>query len=152
MPKIPFRYLLFIILLVASCKPKEIEYLSLDEVEIVKMGYPRSLVGIKATCYNPNKIGWTLERIDADLSLEGKPMGKVQLVKPLIIAKKDTFQIPLELDIETLQSLKSLARWIGKSKSLSQAEVELKGNALLSRNGISFRYPVSFKGNLPSND
>ena len=141
-----FFGIFFLLTLITSCKPKDIEYISLEDVEILKMGYPRSQVGIKANCYNPNTMGFSLESLEADLSLNNKLLGKVSLSTSLDIPRKDTFQIPLTLDIETLQSLKSLAGWVGSKKDLSDAPIQLKGEALLKRNGIAIRYPVKYSG------
>ncbi|MBL0133813.1 MAG: hypothetical protein IPP79_07310 [Chitinophagaceae bacterium] len=75
-------------LLLFACKTKDLEYLSFNNMKMVKLGYPESTVSLEVTCYNPNKFGMRLESMNTDVFINGDFLGKAMIDSMLDVPKK----------------------------------------------------------------
>lgn len=132
-------------LLLAGCKPKDLQYLSFSKPDVVKMGYPESRLRMTVTCFNPNPFQLRLENLDSDIYLDEKFIGKASLAATTPVPRKDTFQIPLFLDVKTGSVLGSALKIASTLPDSAAVWISLEGNARINKSGISMNYPIKYR-------
>lgn len=92
--------------------------------------------------FNPNGFGLTLENADLEVYVENKYVGKTILNERISIPAKDTFSIPVKIDVE-MKNLVSNLMMVGLSEDV---EIKLKGTARLKKAGIGITLPIDYSG------
>ena len=130
------------IVLLASCaKPKEFDYLGLDNVKVLKWGIQETTVGMDVKFYNPNSA-LQLKKAEVDISINNKYLGRTVIDSLINIPKKDTFFIPMTIKMETIGAVSGILRSVSDTSIL----VKLDGKASVGRSGIFFNYPIKYEG------
>lgn len=142
------KYLLWASLLpfvLFGCKPKDLQYLSVDHVEVVKLGYPNTRLKMQVTCLNPNPYALKLESLDTEVYLDEKHLGKATLEKPIAVPRKDTFQIPVLLEVKTGAALTQALKIATTLPDSASSWISLEGNARINKSGIVLTYPIKYR-------
>jgi LEA14-like dessication related protein len=123
-------------------KPQSLQYLNVQNFNVVSFGLGSSVITADVKFYNPNNFRMKLKRAEMDISVNDKYVGKSTLDTLMIIPKNDSFYIPVRLsvDIKTLLS--------NSLNSLFSNEINLKmeGKARLGKGGFFFNFPFSYQG------
>lgn len=138
--------LLLPLLLLFSCKTKDLEYLSFDNLKVTKLGFPTTYVNVEVTCYNPNRFGGKLESLESDVFFEDAFLGKARIDSAIQVPKKDTFQIPVNLEVKTGATLNKLIQVLGTASDTTKLGIRLEGNARMRKSGIVVNYPIKYDG------
>lgn len=132
-------------LLLISCKSKPLEYLSFDHFKVVKLGYPNSTISLDVTCYNPNKFGLTLNRLESDVFVNQEFLGKAILDSSIQVPRKDTFSIPVKMDVKMGGTMNSLIQLMSRGSDSTTLLIKLEGKARVKKGGLVINYPISYE-------
>ena len=126
-----------------SCsKPKDIQYLDVGNFKLNELGLGKSVISADLRFYNPNSFKLKMKEGSVDLSVNNSFIGHSNLDTLLEIPSKDTFLIPLKMEVE-MKTLLSKALNVFLS---DQADVKLDGTAKLGKAGIYFNVPIHYEG------
>ena len=122
-------------------QPEAPEYYGFQDPRIIRSG---SLTTLSSTLkfYNPNPYNLKLLRAEIDVSLNGKHAGHSLLDTTINIPKKDTFFVPVSLQVD-LHSLFSNALAVLLEK---QATISLDGHVKIKRGAFTFNRPFHYDG------
>lgn len=142
--KTPLPPFLMLLLLLASCKSpvKEPEFVAAKNFRVGKLGLKQTSVFMTLDYFNPNPIGLTLENADLEVYVEGRYVGRTMLDTTIRIPAKDTFSIPVKLDVDMKNALPNLF----KAGFTGEVEMALKGTARFKKAGVGVNFPVDYKG------
>jgi LEA14-like dessication related protein len=127
----------------AGChQPQAPEYYGFQDLRIGNADGRQATLGTTLKFYNPNPFGLTLKGAEMDVWLNGKPAGHSELDSTVEIPKKDTFYVPVTMQLN-LQGLLGNALQILLEK---QVTVVLDGKVHLKRGAIPFSRPFHYEG------
>jgi len=123
-------------------QPEAPEYYGFQDLRIGNSNGQQATLGTTLKFYNPNPFSLQLKGAEMDVLLNGKPAGHSVLDSTVLIPKKDTFYVPVTLQIN-LQGLLSNALQVFLEK---QVTVTLDGRVRLKRGAIPFSRPFHYEG------
>lgn len=139
-----YSIILFIIILVTSCKrpDQEPQFLRIDNIEVIEIKNQEALLNADAYFYNPNDVKMKLKKVEVDVIVEDKKVGKINHKLKTKIPARSEFKIPLDAtfnlgEIGLLNSIISILN--GK-----KVKVHYSGYITVSIHGFSSRVPVEF--------
>lgn len=130
--------------LLLSCKTKDLEYLSFERFKVVKMGFPNTRVSVDVTCYNPNRFGGKLLNLDSEVFIDDAYLGKASIDSAIEVPRKDTFLIPVQLEIKTGATLNGLLKMMTQPADSIPVGIRLEGKARLKKGGVIINYPIKY--------
>ncbi|HMH20368.1 MAG TPA: LEA type 2 family protein [Puia sp.] len=141
----PRRIILPVILLLAlSChKPQAPEYYGFQNLQIAQSAGQQTTLATTIKFYNPNNFGLQLKRAEMDVFVNGKLSGHSLLDTTIFIARKDTFYVPVSLQLD-LHSLLSNALQLLLNR---EVKIALDGRVRLKRDGVPFSVPFHYEAN-----
>jgi LEA14-like dessication related protein len=126
-----------------SCsKPKDIQYLDVGNFKMEELGLGKSVISADLRFFNPNDFKLKLKDGAVDVSINNQFVGHSNLDTLLEIPKKDTFLIPLKMEVD-MKTVLSNALNVLLSDGM---DVKLDGNAKLGKAGIYFNVPIHYQG------
>jgi LEA14-like dessication related protein len=129
--------------LILSCgKPQPPEYFGFQDVRLGKAIQGQTTVGTTLKLYNPNHFSLTLRGGEMDVYVNGKLSGHSELDTTIAIPKKDTFFVPVSMQLN-LQDLLSNA--LLNSLLSKQVKIALQGKVKLRRDGFPFSVPFHYE-------
>src|ERR1700694_4642071 len=133
-----------ILLLLVGChKPESPEYYGFTDLRIGKIEGQQTTIATTLKMYNPNSFGVQFKHAEMDVLLNGKPAGHSVLDTTISIPRKDTFYIPVTMNLD-LHSILSNALQLFLEK---QVKIALDGRVRLKRGGVPFSVPFHYEGN-----
>jgi LEA14-like dessication related protein len=140
------KLLIVVVLVLAGltgCRqPEAPEYYGFQDLRIGRGEGQQATLGTTLKFYNPNPFSLQLKGAEMDVSLNGKPAGHSVLDSTVLIPKKDTFYVPVTMQLN-LQSLMGNALQIFLEKRVT---VTLDGRVHLKRGMIPFSRPFHYEG------
>jgi len=134
---------LFSCWVITGChQPQAPEYYGFQDLRIGQPNGGQATLGTTLKFYNPNPFSLTLKGAEMDVWLNGKPAGHSVLDSTVLIPKKDTFYVPVTMQLN-LQGLLGNALQILMEK---QVTVTLDGKVHLRRGAIPFNRPFHYEG------
>ena len=134
--------LLILVVWATGCRqPEAPEYYGFQNPTIVRNGAMTTLA-TTLKFYNPNPYNLKLLRAEMDVSLNGKHAGHSLLDTTIFIPKKDTFFVPVSLEVN-LNSLLSNALAVLLEK---QATISLDGRVKIKKGALTFNRPFHYDG------
>lgn len=134
--------LICLLLWMTSCnKPDAPEYYGLQDIRIGSMNGPQTTLSATIKFFNPNSFSLQLKSAEVDVSLNGKPAGHSILDSTILIPKRDTFFVPVSLQVD-LQHLFSNALQLLMEK---QVTIALDGKVKLKRGMIPINRPFHYE-------
>lgn len=137
--------LTYTLLLLLSCKTspvKEPVFVDARNFRMGKLGFKQSELKMLLVYFNPNGVGLDLEKAELDVFVENKFLGHTSLDTLIRIPAKDTFYIPVKLELD----MKNLASNLVSIGLKEEVELKMKGNARFKKAGIGFNFPVDYTG------
>lgn len=137
--------LIFILVLagMTGCRqPEAPEYYGFQDLHIGRGEGQQATLGTTLKFYNPNPFSLQLKGAEMDVMLNGRPAGHSVLDSTVLIPKKDTFYVPVTMQLN-LQGLLGNALQIFLEK---QVTVTLDGRVRLKRGAIPFSRPFHYEG------
>jgi hypothetical protein len=114
----------------SSCKLSAPTLKSLNKVAFVASGSTGFKAGTDAVIHNPNPVRVKIKEMNLVALVNGKPVGTIGKMEPILIKRKSDFTVPLTIEIASLESIfkdfKSILGLLTKD-----VELEVKGNVKL---------------------
>lgn len=123
-------------------KPKQPDYIDFQHLRLAKAGLDQSRITFDLRYYNPNNFGVQLKEVKVDVYFNNKFVGHSVLDTVINVPKKDTFLIPVYMDVKLKDLLANAAQLLLKPDVM----VKLNGNARVSKGGISMNVPINYEG------
>lgn len=145
---IDMRKLSLVILLpllaVGCAKPTGFNYLGVKNFKVMHFGLKESTVGADAEFYNPNKYPVTMKGGSVDVYVNNNFFGKTTLDSTVQVPKKDTFLLPIVLNVDMNATAMGLIQTL--SSGTDSVLIKLDGNAKVGRGGIFINFPIRYQG------
>ncbi len=123
-------------------KPEAPEYYGFQNLAIGKGSGQQTLLSATIKFYNPNPFSLQLKRAEMTLSVNGKPAGHSTLDSTVYIPKRDTFFVPVTLQLD-LHSIFNNALQMLLNQ---QVKIACDGRVHLKRDGVPFSVPFHYEG------
>jgi LEA14-like dessication related protein len=130
-----------LVLAIGCRQPEAPVYYGFQNIGVSKVG---AMTTLSATIklYNPNPYNLQLRRAELDVSLNGKHAGHSLLDSTIFIPKKDTFYVPVSMDLD-LRAVFSNALQVLLEK---QATISLDGRVKIKKGMLTFDRPFHYDG------
>jgi LEA14-like dessication related protein len=129
--------------LAMSCgKPQPPEYFGFQDFRLGKPTQGQTTVATTLKLYNPNHFSLTLRGGEMDVYVNGKLSGHSVLDTTIAIPQKDTFFVPVSMQLN-MQDLLSNA--LLNSLLSKQVKIALQGRVRLRRDGFPFSVPFHYE-------
>ncbi|HEY3429531.1 MAG TPA: LEA type 2 family protein [Cyclobacteriaceae bacterium] len=137
--------ILFVLMLVGSCKPKE-DIVLRDVRDIIVDATTEPLLKANAILYNPNNIKIKLRKVNVEVYVNGKKSGIVDQEPRMVIPAEAEFTVPLEvkLNMKEMGVLDTIFGIIGSKK----LKVRYKGSISITYKGLPIRIPVDYESDV----
>lgn len=132
---------LFIALIAACAKPKDLEFVDLQNIHVVKWGLTESLVGLDVRFFNPNKQRVQLKDATAKIYVNSSFLGDTQMDSTVAVPKNDTFAVPLTLKVQTATALSKML----ETMKDSAVNVKVEGTVKMGKAGVFLTYPIKYE-------
>jgi len=131
------------ILWTAGCRqPQPPEYYGFQNIQVSRGTAGQATLSTIVKMYNPNPFNLTLKRAEVDVLVNGKHAGHSLLDTSVFIPKKDTFFVPIALDID-MKAIFSNALSLLQS---SEVNVALDGRVRVQKGMMTFNRPFHYEG------
>jgi LEA14-like dessication related protein len=128
-------------------KPEAPEYYGFQNLSLGKGLGQETVLSANVKFYNPNPFSLQLKRAEMNISINGKPSGHSFLDSTIFIPKRDTFFVPVALQLD-LHSIFNNALQMLLDK---QVKIVCDGRVKLKRDGVSFSVPFHYEGDQDMN-
>lgn len=133
-----------ITLTIFSCaKPKDLEFVDLQNVRVLKWGLTTMELGVDLRLYNPNNQRVQLKEPQTRIYANSAYLGTAGMDSVMSVPKRDTFAIPLRVNIETLSSVSQLL----KTLSDTAVTIRVEGTVKMGKAGVFKSFPVTYQDN-----
>ena len=119
-----------------SCRtPKDLEFREFNNVKLDKLGFSASSLSVNLVYYNPNNFGLELSRTELDIYVDSVYLGHSSQILQVPIPKRETFTIPLKVDLDMKNLLKnSLMSLFNKEVAIRSVGTVKVGTAGIYKN------------------
>jgi LEA14-like dessication related protein len=139
------RIVLYALLLftVFSCaKPQSFDYRDIRNFKVDKLGFDKSTISMDLVYFNPNNFGVQLRKVDCDVYIEDKYLGKYLLDTLMDIPKKAEFVLPSKMDVDMKNVFKNTFSVLFGKDVL----IKVKGTTRVGKGGVYINVPVNYEG------
>ena len=128
--------------LAAGCRqPEPAEYYGFEDLQLIQTPGAKPTLATVVKLYNPNPYPLQLRRAEVDVAINGKHAGHSLLDSTIYIPKRDTFYVPVSMQID-LQAILSNALQAFLSK---QATITLDGRVKVKKGMLMFNRPFHYE-------
>lgn len=131
------------VFLFSSCmRPKALVYQNVQNFRLQQAGLQQTKVSLEIRLYNPNNYKLKLKGSDVDVFLNGNHLGKMAAEENFLIARRDTFSLPVVLDVNMVNVIPNALQLLTNS----EVTIKLSGSLKTGRHGVFVTVPVSYEG------
>ena len=131
-----------ILAIIASCtKPKDLEFIDIQNIHVVKWGLSESVVGLDVRFFNPNNQQVKLKDAAAKVYVNSTFLGNTNMDTTISVPRKDTFAVPLLMKVQTATALSKLM----ETMKDSAVTVKVDGNVKMGKAGVFVTYPIRYE-------
>jgi LEA14-like dessication related protein len=129
-------------LVYASCmQPLAPDYHGIETITINKISFNESKVDAVVRFYNPNNFKLQLKHAEVNILANDKFIGHCVIDSTIKIPRKDSFFIPVSVNINLKDILGNAVQFLLKG----QVKINADGFVDLKKTGIRFRVPVHYQ-------
>ena len=139
------RSLLYLFLAIAAlgcAKPQGFDYRDLRNFKIEKLGFDQSTVSMELVYYNPNNFGVQLRKVDCDVYINDKFLGKYFLDTSMTIKKNSEFTLPSRMQVDMKNVFKNTLSVLFANDVL----VKVTGTTRVGKGSFFINVPVKYEG------
>ena len=131
-----------IVLWGASCRqPEAPEYYGFQNVQVLRAAGGQTTLSTTVKLYNPNPYNLQLKRAEVDVLINGKHAGHSLLDSTLFIPRRDTFFVPVAVEID-MRSILSNALLLLQS---GKVNIALDGRVRIKKGIMTFNRPFHYE-------
>ena len=134
--------LLLSFLFLACATPKTFEYRAVKNIKLDQLGFDHSNLTMELEYYNPNSFGLDLKKLDADVYIDNRFLGKFNLDTTMHIPKKANFILPSKIAVDMKAMYKNALNMVLSKDVL----VSVKGTTKVGKAGIFRTVPFTYEG------
>ena len=123
-------------------KPKQPDYIDFQNLRLKKAQLDQAVITFDLRYYNPNNFNIQLRKVDVDIYFNDKYLGHSMLDSLIHIPRRDTFFIPVSMEVQTKNVLANAVQLLLNPEVM----VRLKGNARVGRSGVFINMPIEYEG------
>jgi LEA14-like dessication related protein len=128
--------------LMAGCRqPEPPEYFGFQDIQIIQTAGQQPTLATVVKLYNPNPYALELRRAEVDVAINGRHAGHSQLDSTIFIPKRDTFFVPVALQVD----LKSILSNALQSLFSQKATITLDGRVKIKKGMLLFNRPFHYE-------
>lgn len=132
-----------LLLAVVGCShPEAPEYYGFQNVQVSAAGGGQTRLSTTLKLYNPNPYDLHLKHAEVDISVNGTHAGHSVLDSTILIPRKDTFFVPVSLQID----IKSIFRNALQLLQDSHVNIALDGRVKVKKGAMTFNRPFHYEG------
>ncbi|MBL0359134.1 MAG: LEA type 2 family protein [Chitinophagaceae bacterium] len=135
-------YLFATAILLSCSTPKALEYRDFKNFTIEKLGFASSYIKMDMVYFNPNDYGLQLKRTDLDIFINDVYLGHTAQEYQITIPRKDTFAIPLKIEVDMKNLLKNGVNLL----FLNEVTVKVTGSVKVGKANVFMGFPVKYEG------
>ena len=121
---------------------KEPEFIEARNFAILSVGMKTSTIYTDLYYYNPNGFGIQMKKADLDIYIDEKFVGHTLIDTLINIPRKDTFSIPVSMEVEMKKLFPNALSILLKE----EVDLKIEGTAKLGKSGIFLNVPVRYHG------
>jgi hypothetical protein len=126
-----------------SCKkPQGFDYRDMRNFKVADWGFEKSTVSMDLVYFNPNKYGVSLKRVDCDVYLDNRFLGKFTLDTTMNIPREAEFTLPARMQVDMKNIFKNTFNVFFSKEVL----VGAKGTTRIGKGGIYINVPFNYEG------
>jgi LEA14-like dessication related protein len=131
-----------IVALISSCaKPKDLEFIDVQNLRMVKWGFTESQIGIDVRFYNPNNQQVQMKDAAVKVYANSAYLGDTKMDSVVSVPRRDTFAIPLILRVQTGTAISQIM----ESLSDSTIAIKVEGSVKMGKGGVFLNYPIKYE-------
>jgi LEA14-like dessication related protein len=135
--------MVLVILLAVSCRqPQPPDYYGFQNLQLARGADGQTTLATTVKMYNSNPFNLYLKRAEVDVLINGKHAGHSLLDTTIFIPKRDTFFVPIALQVD-MKALFSNALSLLQS---SKVNVTLDGRVKVTKGMMTFNRPFHYEG------
>lgn len=123
-------------------KPRQPDYIDFQHLKLNKAGLNQSVITFDLRYFNPNSYRLQLKQASVDVYFNDKYVGHSSLDSLIQVPAKDTFLIPVSMQIDMKSLLKNAVQLLLNPDVM----VKLNGNAKVGKGGIFINVPINYEG------
>ena len=129
-------------ILLAGCgQPKALVFKDVRNFRLHSIKLTEPIFGADVRFYNPNKYPLVLKHADVDIYINSKLAGKVSFDSTFTIPKRDTFSLPVTLDVTKNGAFNNALQLLMKKDLL----IKLQGSARAGRGTALINIPINYE-------
>jgi LEA14-like dessication related protein len=137
----PFVFLVAICCLFACAKPQAFDYRDVKNVKVESVGYDQTALTMDLVYYNPNHFGVNLQKVDCDVYIDNRYLGKYQLDTLMHISRLSEFTLPSKIMVDMKTVFKNALTFLFNKEVL----VNVKGTTRVGKAGIYTTIPFNYE-------
>ncbi|HEX6915927.1 MAG TPA: LEA type 2 family protein [Chitinophagaceae bacterium] len=137
-----FLFPILIILLAGCAKPQGFDYRDIRNFKVEKLGFNKSTVSMDLVYYNPNNFGVQLRKVDCDVYINEKFLGKYLLDTVMTIPRKAEFTLPSRMEVDMKNVFRNTLSVLVNKDVL----VKVKGTTRVGKGSFFINVPVDYEG------
>jgi LEA14-like dessication related protein len=135
-------YALLLFTVFSCAKPQSFDYRDIRNFKVDKLGFDKSTISMELVYFNPNNFGVQLRKVDCDVYIEDKYLGKYLLDTLMDIPKKAEFVLPSKMDVDMKNVFKNTFSVLFGKDVL----IKVKGTTRVGKGGVYINVPVNYEG------
>ena len=136
-----------------SCRqPEAPEYYGFQNVQVLRAAGGQTTLSTTVKLYNPNPYNLQLKRAEVDVLINGKHAGHSLLDSTLFIPRKDTFFVPVAVEIDMRSILSNALSLLqsGKVNIAPDGRVKIKKGVMTFNRPFHYESKEDLNSLLPS--
>ena len=136
---------LFLVVLIAGSLAflfKEPQFVEARNFALTSVGLKSSTVYTDLFYFNPNGFGIQMKKADLDIYVDDKFIGHTLIDTLINIPRRDTFSIPVSMDVEMKKIFPNALSILLKEELM----LRIEGTAKLGKAGLFVNVPVRYEG------
>lgn len=130
------------VMTLASCsQPKSLVFKDVKNFRLHSIKLTEPIFGADVRFYNPNKYPLVLKHADVSIYINNKYAGKVAFDSTFTIPKRDTFSLPVTLDVTKEGAFNNALQLLMKKDLL----IKLQGTARAGRGTALINIPINYE-------
>jgi LEA14-like dessication related protein len=128
-------------IIMSGCtKPKDLEFVDIQNIRMVNLGLTESQVGFDVRFFNPNNQRVNLKDAEARLFVNSTYLGDTRLDSLIPVPRKDTFAVPLVLNIKSMAAIGKVMQAL----SDSTVDIKVEGTVKMGKAGLFKSFPIQY--------
>lgn len=124
-----------------SLRIQEPQFIRMGNVKVPSLGIRESQLSATLEYINPNRFSMGLESLDLEVFVFENYLGHATLPRPIQIPARDTFQIPVVLDVDMRKLLPNAVE-MGLRRDW---DIRLQGKAGFKKGSIRLPMPIQYQ-------